>query len=67
MRFLKAFGERIAAIEPDRRTAEIQIRITLMNPVSAIGTAGIVRVALGRRGKEKYCLVRGLHNAAAPK
>jgi hypothetical protein len=27
MRCLKAFGERIAARDPDRRTAEIRIRI----------------------------------------
>lgn len=31
MRCLKAFGERIAARDPDRQTAEIQIRIALMN------------------------------------
>ena len=29
---LKAFGERIAARDPDRQTAEIQIRVALMNP-----------------------------------
>jgi hypothetical protein len=45
MRCLKAFGERIAARDPDRQTAEIQIRIALMNRFSALGTAGIVRVA----------------------
>lgn len=42
---LKAFGERIAARDPDRQTAEIQIRIALMNRFSALGTAEIVRVA----------------------
>jgi hypothetical protein len=42
---LKAFGERIAARDPDRQTAEIQIRIALMNRFSAIGTAEIVRMA----------------------
>ena len=45
MRCLKAFGERIAARDPDRQTAEIQIRIALMNRFSALGTAKIVRVA----------------------
>ena len=45
MRCLKAFGERIAARDPDRQTAEIQIRGALMNRFSALGTAEIVRVA----------------------
>ena len=39
MRCLKAFGERIAAKDPDRQTAEIHIRIALMNRFSALGTA----------------------------
>jgi hypothetical protein len=45
MRCLKAFGERIAARDPDRQTAEIQIRVALMNRFPALGTAEIVRVA----------------------
>ena len=45
MRCLKAFGERIAARDPDRQTAEIHIRIALMNRFSALGTAEIIRVA----------------------
>jgi hypothetical protein len=45
MRYLKAFGERIAARDPDRQTAEIQIRVALVNRFSALGTAEIVRVA----------------------
>ncbi len=45
MRCLKAFGERIAARDPDRQTTEIHIRIALMNRFSALGTAEIVRVA----------------------
>ena len=45
MRCLEAFGERIAARDPDRQTAEIHIRIALMNRFSALGTAEIVRVA----------------------
>ncbi len=45
MRCLKSFGERIAARDPDRQTAEIQIRIALMNRFNALGTAEIVGVA----------------------
>ncbi|QCO57759.1 IS5 family transposase (plasmid) [Pseudorhodobacter turbinis] len=45
MRCLKAFGERIAARDPDRQTAEIQVRIALINRFNALGTAEIVRVA----------------------
>ena len=45
MRCLKAFGERIAARDPDRQTAEIHIRVALMNRFNALGTADIVRVA----------------------
>ncbi len=45
MRCLKSFGERIAARDPDRQTAEIHIRIALMNSFSALGTAEIVRMA----------------------
>ena len=44
MRCLKAFGERIAARDPDRQTTEIQIRVALMNRFSALGTADIIRV-----------------------
>ena len=44
MRCLKAFGERIAARDPDRQTAEIQIRVALINRFSALGTAEIIRV-----------------------
>ena len=45
MRCLKAFGERIAARDPDRQTAEIHIRIALINRFPAIGAAETVRVA----------------------
>ena len=41
-RCLKAYDERIAA---ETLTAEIQIRIALMNRLSALGTAEIIRVA----------------------
>jgi hypothetical protein len=44
MRCLKSFGERIAARDPDRQTAEIHIRVALMNSFNALGTAEIVRV-----------------------
>ena len=45
MRCLKAFGERIMARDPDRQTAEIHIRVALINHFNALGTADIVRVA----------------------
>ena len=37
MRCLKAFGERISARDPDRQTAEIQIRIALISRFNALG------------------------------
>jgi hypothetical protein len=45
MRCLKAFGERISARDPDRQTAEIQIRVALINRCNALGIAEIVRIA----------------------
>ena len=45
MRRIKAFGERIAARNPDRQTAETQIRGALINRFNALGTAAIIRVA----------------------
>ena len=45
MRCLKSFGERIASRDPDRQTAEVQIRVALMNRFNALGTAEIERVA----------------------
>ena len=42
---LKAVGDRIASRDPDRQTAEIHTRIALMNRVSALGQAEIMRVA----------------------
>jgi hypothetical protein len=44
-RCLKALGDRIAARDPDRQTAEIQIRVALMNRFSTLGTPEIIRVA----------------------
>ncbi len=45
MRRLKSFGERIMARDPDRQTAEIHTRIALMDRLTALGRAEIVRVA----------------------
>ena len=45
MRGLKAFGERIAARDPDRQTAEVHFRVVLMNRFDTLGTANITRVA----------------------
>jgi hypothetical protein len=45
MRCLKAFDERIIARDPNRQTAEIHIRIALMNRFNALGTAEIIHVA----------------------
>ncbi len=45
MRCLKAFGERIAARDQNRQTAEIHIRVALINHFNALGTAEIVREA----------------------
>ena len=45
MRCLRAFGERIAARDPDRQTAEIRIRLAPMNRFAALGTAETVRDA----------------------
>ena len=42
---LKSFGERIASRDPDRQTADVHIRIALMNRFNALGTAEIERVA----------------------
>lgn len=43
MRCLKAFGEPIAARDPDRQTAEIHIPIALMARFPPLGTAEIIR------------------------
>ncbi|QFS84821.1 hypothetical protein FIV09_18420 (plasmid) [Roseivivax sp. THAF197b] len=44
MRCLKSFGERIAARDPDRQTAEIHFRIALMNRFNALDTVEIISV-----------------------
>ena len=45
MNCLKLFGERIMSRDPGRQTAEIQIRIAVMNHTSALGRAEIEAVA----------------------
>jgi hypothetical protein len=45
MRCLKISGERIMARDPESQTAEIHIRIALLNRFNALGTAEIIRVA----------------------
>lgn len=45
LRWLKSFDERIAARDLKRQTAEIHIRVALINRLNAFGTAEIVRVA----------------------
>ncbi len=45
MRNLKSSGERIVSRDPGRQTAEIHIRVALMNRFSALGTAEIERAA----------------------
>ena len=44
MNCLKLFGERVMSRDPDRQTAEIQIRIAIMNRFSALGRAEIEAV-----------------------
>lgn len=44
MRCLKAFGERIAARDPDRQITEIHIRIALINRFNTLGSAEVVRI-----------------------
>ena len=62
---LKASGERIAARDPDRQTAEIQIRVALMNRFSTLGTAEIVRVA--RTQRERGNPASGVSSATTPR
>ncbi len=45
MRCLKASGDKIAARDPDRQSAEVHIRVALMNRFNALGTAEDNRVA----------------------
>ena len=42
---LKAFGERIAARDPDHQTVEIHIRVALINRGNAFCTAEVIRMA----------------------
>ena len=45
MHRLKLFSERITSRDPDRQTAELHIRIAIMNRCSALGRAKIEAVA----------------------
>ena len=45
MNRLKLLGDRIMSRDPDRQTAEIQIRIAIMNRCSALGRADIEAIA----------------------
>lgn len=44
MRFLKDFGVRILARDPDCQTAEVQIHIALVSRFSALGAVEIARL-----------------------
>ncbi len=71
MRCLKAFGERIMARDPDRQTAEIHIRIALMNRFNALGAALLHKSAADRtvpfRGQTyPTTSVRGIPSAVKP-
>lgn len=44
MNCLQAFGGRIVSRDPDRQTAELQIRIAIMNRYNALGTVEITAV-----------------------
>jgi hypothetical protein len=67
MRCLIVFGECIAARDPDRRTAEVQISIALMNRFSALDAAEVVQMARNRRGKAalmpRACVAQHRHNS----
>ena len=47
MNCLKAFGERIVSRDPVRKTAEIQIRITIINRFTALGAAELEAIRVG--------------------
>lgn len=49
MRCLKAFGERIAARDPDRQTAEFHILVAPISRFNALGTAEVVIITIARR------------------
>ncbi|OLS52568.1 hypothetical protein BV392_11530, partial [Rhodovulum sulfidophilum] len=62
---LKLFGERIMSRDPDRQTAEIQIRIAIMNRFSALGRAEIEAIARKVTGKVIVRPINDLRNNAA--
>ena len=60
MRYLKAFGERIAARDPDHQATEFQIRFALMKGFSALSPELLTfaaPAALRRRGVETRLVV----------
>lgn len=57
-------GERIAARNPDRQSAEVHIRNALMNRFSTLGAAENVRAARPRWGNGKLRLKLELYNSA---
>ncbi|OLS42699.1 hypothetical protein BV392_20195, partial [Rhodovulum sulfidophilum] len=64
---LKLFGERIMSRDPDRQTAEIQIRIAIMNRFSALGRAEIEAIARKVTGKGIVRPINDLRNNAQPR
>lgn len=64
MRYLRSFGERIAARDRDRQTSEIHIRIELINRFNSLGIAEIMHAASRQRSKRKSDISLGeCHNA----
>jgi hypothetical protein len=53
LRCLESFGDRIAARDPNRQTAQIHIRVATMNRFNALATDEIVPVPRRLRGKGK--------------
>ena len=64
MNCLKLFGERIMSRDPDRQTAEIQIRIAIMNRFAALGRAEIEAVRWRMAGKGAVMPEAALRNIA---
>ncbi len=56
MNRLKLFGDRIMSRDPDRQTAEVQIRIAIMNRCSALGRAETVAIGCDMKGKGRIIM-----------
>ncbi len=63
-RCLKVTGDRIAAKDPNRQTAEIDMRVALMNRFNELGTADVVRMASNTKGRRLH--VSSQTNATMP-